>query len=72
MTSTLTPRQRRAAIRRKHARLAAIEAEARAIRAELLPLETEESWSLGFKCPTRRGQELLNEMNRRDAQEEAA
>lgn len=62
----MTPRQRARRIRDLYARLARIEEERRQIVAGLLPLETEESWSMGFRC-VMRGKTLLIEMDRRDA-----
>ena len=67
----MTDAQRARRIRQHYARLAAIEAENRAIRTALLPLETEESWSLGYRCVVR-GDKLLAAMDLRDSAAVAA
>jgi hypothetical protein len=58
-------------IRQKRARLAAIEAEAKQLLADLLPLEAQESWSMGYQLVLR-GDKLLEAMDRRDAGRVAA
>jgi hypothetical protein len=60
----MTPLQRARRIRQLNARLDAIEAERRAVTAELHPLETEHSRSLGFSFPPLRGKRLLEVMDR--------
>lgn len=67
----MTPTQRAKQIRKMHDRLAAIEAEKRQIQASLLPLETEESWSMGYRLIVR-GERLLAAMDARDAVSAAA
>lgn len=64
----MTPTQRARRIRQLNSRLLAIEAEARQSRASLLPLETEECWSLGYRCVVR-GDKLLAAMDVRDLRE---
>lgn len=60
----MTPAQRSRRIRQCNARLDALEAERRAILAELHPLETEHSRSLGYSFPPMRGKALLAIMDR--------
>lgn len=67
----MTAIQRARRIRQHYARLAAIEAEAKSIRTALLPLETEESWSLGYRFRLN-GDKLLAAMDHRDGKREAA
>lgn len=57
--------QRASRIRHLNARMRAIEEERRKIVAELLPLETAESWSMGYRC-VMRGKPLLDAMWARD------
>jgi hypothetical protein len=67
----MTSIQRARRIRAMNARLASIEAERRQILADLLPLETEESWSLGYRCVVR-GDKLIASMDHRDEAERRA
>lgn len=67
----MTDKQRASRIRKLNKRLASIEAERRQIVADLLPIETAESWSMGYRCVLR-GDKLIAAMDARDAQERAA
>lgn len=60
----MTPAQRARRIRQINARLDALEAERRAIMAELHPIETEHSRLLGYSFPPMRGKALLAIMDR--------
>lgn len=60
----MTPLQRARRIRQLNARLDAIEVERRAILAELHPIETEHSRSLGYSFPPMRGKALIAVMDR--------
>lgn len=63
--------QRQRRIRQLNARRATLTADLRAIEAELHPLETEESWSRGYRC-VQRGKSLLDIMDREDSREGVA
>jgi hypothetical protein len=67
----MSPAQRARRIRQLNDRLASIEAERRQIVHDLLPLETEECWSLGYRCVVR-GDRLIAAMDARDRAAEAA
>ncbi|WP_374139429.1 hypothetical protein [Sphingomonas sp.] len=60
----MTPAQRSRRIRQCNARLDTLEAERRAILAELHPIETEHSRSLGYSFPPLRGKALIDVMDR--------
>lgn len=62
----MTPAQRARRIRQINDRRAALAVEDRRLEAELRPLESQESRSLGIFVPLR-GSTLLQEMDRRDA-----
>lgn len=61
----MTARQRAKRIREMNARIAQIEAEKRRLIMALLPLETAESWSMGFRV-VMRGAKLVAAMDARD------